>query len=81
MAGNVAHGLMDEVKVSGNAAQLLAVVREAIAEDLRVEDELDAEVREILEGHAVEMRRTGAQYHEMFKMIKKKLVRERRLIL
>jgi hypothetical protein len=56
-------------------------VRHLIAEDLLVEDRLNDEVREILGKHEGELRRQGVEYHEMFKVIKQKLVRERKLIL
>ncbi len=49
--------------------------------ELQVEDKLNDEVREILTQHSEEMRRTNVEYREMFKMIKKKLARERKIIL
>jgi len=49
--------------------------------ELMIEDKLNDEVREILTQHAEEMRRTNVEYREMFKMIKKKLARERKIIL
>ena len=52
-----------------------------MTEELLVEDRLNDEVREILTEHAEEMRRTNVEYREMFKMIKKKLARERNFIL
>ena len=52
-----------------------------VTEELLVEDRLNDEVREILTDHAEEMRRTNVEYREMFKMIKKKLARERKIIL
>jgi hypothetical protein len=52
-----------------------------ITGELQVEDQLNDEVREILSQHAEEMRRTNVEYREMFKMIKKKLARERKIIL
>jgi hypothetical protein len=52
-----------------------------ITTELLVEDKLNDEVREILSQHAEEMRRTNVEYREMFKMIKKKLARERKIIL
>jgi hypothetical protein len=52
-----------------------------MTEELLVEDRLNDEVREILTQHAEEMRRTNVEYREMFKMIKKKLARERKIIL
>lgn len=58
-----------------------AFISQAIIDDLRVEDELDAEVRKILEGYTQHMRQQNIQYHEMFQMIKRKLVKERNLVL
>ena len=52
-----------------------------MTDELLVEDRLNDEVREILTDHAEEMRRTNVEYREMFKMIKKKLARERKIIL
>ncbi len=52
-----------------------------VTEELMVEDRLNEEVREILNQHAEEIRRTNVEYREMFKMIKKKLAKERKIIL
>ncbi len=52
-----------------------------ILQDLQVEDRLNEEVREILSGISDQMERQNVQYHEMFKLLKSKLVRERKLIL
>ena len=57
------------------------LISRAISADLAVEDKLNDEVREMLESYEDTMRREGAQFHEMFKKVKAKLVRERRLIL
>jgi len=54
---------------------------DVITAELRKEDELNDEVREILDQYADQMQEAGAQYHEMFKKIKAKLVRERNIIL
>lgn len=56
-------------------------INRIITDELQVEDRLNDEVREILTQHAEEMRRTNVEYREMFKMIKKKLARERKIIL
>jgi hypothetical protein len=56
-------------------------VARALTEDLHVEDRLNDEVREILRGLADQMSSQNIQYHEMFKLVKAKLVRERKLIL
>ena len=56
-------------------------ISQAIIDDLKVEDELDAEVRKILEGYTQQMRQQNIEYHEMFQMIKRKLIKERNLVL
>ena len=56
-------------------------VRQAMAEELGVEERLNEEVREILSRYSDEMRRTGASYQEMYKKVKGQLARERKLIL
>ena len=61
--------------------ELIDRVMRLVTEDLQVEDRINEEVREILAKHEPEMRAKGIQYHEMFKIVKQKLVRERKLIL
>ena len=68
------------IRSSDRSATVDCVVR-ALTADLQVEDLLNDEVREILRGHAEQIDRQNIQYHEMFKLIKSKLVRERKLIL
>ena len=53
----------------------------AITDDLQVEDRLNEEVREVLVQHASEMQRSNITYSEMFKMVKRKLAREKGIIL
>jgi hypothetical protein len=64
-----------------NPAALTEKVRQAIAEELSIEDRLNEEVRGILSQWADEMRRHGASYQEMYKKVKGQLARERKLIL
>ena len=71
-------GQMIETKAADALAQR---VRQAMAEELGVEDRLNEEVREILSRYSDEMRRTGVSYQEMYKKVKGQLARERKLIL
>jgi hypothetical protein len=64
----------DPTKLRDNFIQI-------VTDELSVEDQLNDEVREILSQHAEEMRQKNVEYREMFKMIKKKLARERKIIL
>ncbi len=56
-------------------------VRQAMADEVTLEDRLNEEVREILARYSDEMRNTGVSYQEMYKKVKGQLARERKLIL
>lgn len=49
--------------------------------EINLEDRLNEEVRGLLNQYTDQMRQTGASYQEMFKLIKNKLVKERKLVL
>lgn len=66
---------------AGNPAALTERIRQKMAEEIGVEERLNEEVREILNQHAEEMRRTGVSYQEMYKKVKGELARQRKLIL
>lgn len=57
------------------------VMTQVMLDELTVEIRLDEEVRKILEEHEAEMKETGASYEEMFRKVKKQLVRERKVVL
>jgi len=56
-------------------------ILEALKEEVTLEERLNDEVRTLLNEYSNQMRDSGASYQEMFKLIKKKLVRERKLVL
>jgi hypothetical protein len=49
--------------------------------EINLEDRINEEVRVLLNQYQDQMRQSGASYQEMFKLIKNKLVRERKLVL
>ena len=49
--------------------------------ELSLEDKLNDEVRVVLNQYSDHMRQNGISYQEMFKLIKNKMVRERKMIL
>jgi hypothetical protein len=61
--------------------QVTAGVEQAMIEELSLEDRINDEVRVILEAYSDEMRRSGANYQEMFKKIKNELVRKYKAVL
>ena len=62
-------------------ARVVESIGRVITDELMVEDRLNEEVREVLIQHASEMERSNITYTEMFKMVKKKLAREKGIIL
>ena len=49
--------------------------------ELGLEDRINEEVREILKDYADEMRNTGVSYQDMFKVVKNKLVKDKKVVL
>jgi len=49
--------------------------------EVNLEHRIDEEVRSLLNQYQDQMRQSGASYQEMFKLIKNKLVKERKLVL
>lgn len=49
--------------------------------EVSLEDRLNDEVRTVLNQYQDQMRQSGASYQEMFKLIKNKMVKERKLVL
>jgi hypothetical protein len=49
--------------------------------EINLEDKINEEVRTLLNQYGDQMRQSGASYQEMFKLIKNKLVRERKIVL
>jgi len=56
-------------------------INAALLEELSLEDRINDEVRIIIETYSDEMRRSGANYQEMFKRIKNELVRKYKAVL
>ena len=62
-------------------ARIVEGIAKIITDELMVEDRLNEEVREVLIQHASEMGRSNITYTEMFKMLKKKMAREKGVVL
>jgi len=62
-------------------SRVVEAVARVITDELMVEDRLNEEVREVLIQHASEMERSNITYTEMFKMLKKKMAREKGIVL
>jgi hypothetical protein len=76
--GLVKSGLVDFTVSKGEA---VALTEKAIVEELRVEDVLGEEVKDILTAYQKEIDQGQVDYNAMFEMIKKKLVKERGIVI
>ena len=82
MAGEVVKRLLGAKMIETPSADALAQrLRNAMQDEISVEDRVNEEVRQILTQYADDMRRAGASYQEMFKKVKGELARQRKLIL
>lgn len=72
---------IDGIRFQGNDAQLRAAMIEIITDELMVEDRLDAEIHQQLQAYKYEITMERVNYDELFKMRKKKLIAQRRLVL
>ena len=61
--------------------RLLDEVTGILMDEFMKEDRLDQEVRELLSKHMEKIRKENIEYQQMFKEVKKKLARERGLVL
>ena len=61
--------------------RLLEEITNLLFEEFQKEDRLDQEVRELLSRHMEKIRRENIEYQAMFKEVKKKLAREKGIVL
>jgi hypothetical protein len=64
-----------------NQTPVVERIHQALTDELSVEDRINDEVRAILEAYSEEMRKSGANYQEMFKKVKNELVRKYKAVL
>jgi hypothetical protein len=62
-------------------SRVMESIARVITDELQIEDRLNEEVRETLLQHASEMERSNVTYTEMFKMLKRKMAREKGIVL
>lgn len=69
------------LEIAGEKHSVVEALNRAITDELSVEDRLHAEIRALMKEYDAQMERGGVDYQKMFIMIKRKLVKERGLIL
>jgi hypothetical protein len=82
LARKIVKTLVREGKLEVDSANRVEEeIGKVITDDLMVEDKLNEEVRDVLVQHSSEMQRSNITYTEMFKLVKKKLAKEKGIIL
>ena len=71
----------DLLELVGPRPAMVDALAETIAQEMSLEDRLNAEIRALMKNYEAEIERGHVDYQKMFTMIKKKLVAERGLIL
>jgi hypothetical protein len=64
-----------------NRTRLLEEMTVRLIDEFQMEDRLDQEVRELLSKHMEKIRKENIEYQAMFKEVKKKLAREKGIVL
>ena len=72
----VKHLIDAKMITTSNLKVTEARVNEGLVEELSLEDRINEEVRVILDAYSDEMRKSGAQYAEMFKKVKTELAKK-----
>jgi hypothetical protein len=82
LARKIVKTLVTEEKLAVDDEEaVMAEIGRVITEELELEDRLNDEVREVLVQHSDEMARSNITYTEMFKMVKRKMAKEKGIIL
>lgn len=83
LSTKLANLMLDEecIIFDGKREELSLVIKTIIIEDLRVEDRLNEEVKEIISSHEDLLDKSETDYGRIFQMVKTKIVKERGLIL
>jgi hypothetical protein len=77
----VKHLIDVKMITTSNLKATEAKVTEGLIDELSLEDRINEEVRVILDAYSDEMRKSGAQYAEMFKKVKTELARKYKAVL
>jgi hypothetical protein len=77
----VEHLIDAKMITTGNLKVAEERVVGGLTEELSLEDRINEEVRVILDAYSEEMRKSGAQYAEMFKKVKTELARKYKAVL
>ena len=79
---HIVRGLLrDEFIPTDQPAQVIDSIAQVLTTDLEAEDRLNDEVREMLQNFSEEISRGSLNYQELFRKVKAKLARERKMVI
>ena len=83
VANNLAEHLFSIKMLSATLSknQIGTKIEQIITDELMIEDHLNDEVRELLKAYESQIEKGQVDYQKMFQMIKRKLAKEREIIL
>lgn len=82
LAFEIVKTLLKESKITTTDKEaLVESIAKILTEDFSKEDKLDEEVREILNRYSEEIRKGNIEYQTIFRMIKQRLAKERKIVL
>jgi len=74
-------GAIPDMKLKGEKRDIIFEISKVITEDLKTEDDIEAEARKILESHEDEIRRSGVRFDVALQKAKLKIARDRKFLL
>ncbi len=83
LATGIVKGLSEKklIELKSSKDTVIKVTNELMSEELRTEDRINQEVRELLIQYDMEIERGRLDYHKLFELTKQKLIKERNIIL
>ena len=84
VAQHIVRGLLREEHIAVDHDQpepIIDAVAQVLTADLTAEDQLNEEVREMLKTYADDISRGSLNYQELFRKVKAKLARERKMVI
>ena len=84
VAQHIVRGLLREEHIAVDHDQpepIIDAVAQVLTADLAAEDQLNEEVREMLKTYADDISRGSLNYQELFRKVKTKLARERKMVI
>ena len=82
LARQIVRGLLkEEMIIVDQPEQATELLVEVFVKDFQAEEVLNDEVRDLLQNYSEEINRGMVNYHELFRKVKAKLARERKIVI